>query len=124
MSTAYVSVSALAARLSVSRQQIYTAIKNGQLPHVRIGRAIRVSESAATLWIANGGRTATTGKVTRNPESVLPAQAPDMKGAASASLVGSGVRDECPALSMGRTILRPALPEGSPGPRSRGTIER
>ena len=69
MSTQYVSVTELAARLSVSRQTIYTAIKDEELPHVRIGRAIRVSEEAVSVWIASGGATAGSGNVAGNPEA-------------------------------------------------------
>ncbi len=45
-------VEAAAPRLNLSVQAVYAACRNGQLPHVRIGRRIRIPTSAIGEWIA------------------------------------------------------------------------
>ena len=49
----------LAARLEgVSRQRLYQLAAAGQIPHVRLGRAIRFSDEAIAEWVRNGGTAA------------------------------------------------------------------
>lgn len=44
-------VEAIAPQLNLSVQAVYSACRNGQLPHVRIGRRIRIPESALQRMI-------------------------------------------------------------------------
>jgi excisionase family DNA binding protein len=42
----------VAARLGLSADQIYAMIARGELPSVRVGRAVRVPEDALARWLA------------------------------------------------------------------------
>ena len=54
----------LSARLhGVSRQRLYQLAAAGQIPHVRLGRAIRFADSAIVEWVRQGG-TAAVGNAT------------------------------------------------------------
>ncbi|MEP7343430.1 MAG: helix-turn-helix domain-containing protein, partial [Acidobacteriota bacterium] len=44
-------VETIAPQLNLSVQAVYAACRNGQLPHVRIGRRIRIPETALKLWV-------------------------------------------------------------------------
>ena len=49
----------LSARLhGVSRQRLYQLAAAGQIPHVKLGRAIRFADSAIVEWVRNGGTAA------------------------------------------------------------------
>lgn len=50
METFY-TVETIAPQLNLSVQAVYSACRNGQLPHVRIGRRIRIPESALRKMI-------------------------------------------------------------------------
>lgn len=39
-----------AAFLRIGRNQVYAGISRGQIPHRRIGRTIRLSRSALSVW--------------------------------------------------------------------------
>jgi len=43
--------------LGTTRPRVYQLIRDGLLPAVRLGRQVRVSESALRLWIERGGST-------------------------------------------------------------------
>ncbi len=47
--------------LQVPRSRIYELAREGILPHVRIGRQIRVSAGALEKWIADGGHALPSG---------------------------------------------------------------
>ena len=44
-----------AARLGVSRWQVYEMVKRGSLPHVKLGRLVRFDEDAIEAFIRDGG---------------------------------------------------------------------
>lgn len=50
-----VDVDAVAARLGVKRFTVYDLVREGKLPCVRIGRAIRFDEDVIEEWISKGG---------------------------------------------------------------------
>lgn len=43
----------IAARLKLSRAKVYTMLASGELPVVRIGKAVRVAEPQFEAWLAN-----------------------------------------------------------------------
>lgn len=47
-------VADIARLYNVSRMTIYRAIKDGRLPSERVGRSIRVRESAMEAWVKHG----------------------------------------------------------------------
>jgi excisionase family DNA binding protein len=50
METFY-TVEAIAPQLNLSVQAVYAACRNHQIPHVRIGKRIRIPESSIRKWI-------------------------------------------------------------------------
>lgn len=44
-------VEAIAPQFNLSTQAVYAACRNGQIPHVRIGKRIRIPESSIQKWI-------------------------------------------------------------------------
>ena len=52
MTDKFLTVEALATLLGMSEQAIYAACRNKQLPHIKIGKRIRVPESALQEWVA------------------------------------------------------------------------
>ena len=53
--TALLTADAVAARTGLSKQRIYELVRQKRLPHVKIGRQVRVSPAALEKWIADGG---------------------------------------------------------------------
>jgi excisionase family DNA binding protein len=49
------SVEWVAARLGVSRWQVYELAKRGEIPHVKLGRLVRFDEAALEAFIRGGG---------------------------------------------------------------------
>src|SRR3954454_8340104 len=47
----YLKPSSIAARLDVHRTQVYKLIKDGTLPHIRIGKAVRVPRPAFEAYL-------------------------------------------------------------------------
>jgi excisionase family DNA binding protein len=43
-------------RLGIHRQTAYLKLKRGDIPSVRVGRAIRVDPQALEAWIQQGGK--------------------------------------------------------------------
>lgn len=50
---------------SVSPQRIYRLTREGVIPHIRLGRAVRFSAESVAEWIAAGG----TGPLDADPEA-------------------------------------------------------
>jgi excisionase family DNA binding protein len=48
---AYLKPSTIAARLELHRSQVYKLIKDGTLPHIRIGRSVRVPAAALDTYL-------------------------------------------------------------------------
>ena len=48
----YLKPSDIARRLSLHRSQVYKLIKDGTLPHIRIGRSVRVPTPAFEAYLA------------------------------------------------------------------------
>lgn len=44
-------VEAIAPQFNLSTQAVYAACRNGQIPHIRIGKRIRIPESSIQKWI-------------------------------------------------------------------------
>ncbi len=42
--------------LKVNKDRVYSLARQGVIPHVRIGRQVRFSESALHDWILRGGQ--------------------------------------------------------------------
>ena len=40
---------------SISTDRIYELAREGQIPHVRVGRSVRFSAEAVAAWLASGG---------------------------------------------------------------------
>lgn len=57
--TALLTVAETAAALHLGRTTVYELIRTGQLPVLRVGRAIRVPESTLAAWIDSNTRKAT-----------------------------------------------------------------
>lgn len=56
-------VSEAAQALGIGRTHAYDLVRRGSIPHIRIGRCIRIPESALSSWIEQ--QTTTTGKSTK-----------------------------------------------------------
>jgi len=54
----------VAERMSLSQWQVRQMIRRGELRHVRVGRFLRVPESAIDDWIAENERTGYTYNLT------------------------------------------------------------
>jgi len=48
-------VDELAAMLGVERKSLYSCVKRGKIPHIRIGRSIRFSRKRIERWLEEGG---------------------------------------------------------------------
>ncbi|MBZ5677979.1 MAG: helix-turn-helix domain-containing protein [Acidobacteriia bacterium] len=57
----YASVDDLAREIGVSRHACYEGIKNGIIPHIRIGRRIVLPKTAIADWLKTAGRRETPG---------------------------------------------------------------
>ena len=42
-------------RLNVRLHRVYELVRTGQLPHVRIGRQVRIDPETLEAWIEDGG---------------------------------------------------------------------
>lgn len=60
MSALLLTVAETAAALHLGRNTVYDLIRLGQLPTIRVGRAIRVPQAALTEWIQNNTESSTT----------------------------------------------------------------
>ncbi|RPJ32472.1 MAG: DNA-binding protein [Planctomycetaceae bacterium] len=56
MSAELLTIDELSHILKVSRQRAYELCRTGVVPHVRLGRQIRVHPGQLQEWLANGGR--------------------------------------------------------------------
>lgn len=52
---------AVAEATGLSRARVYELARNGEMPAVRLGRAVRFAESALLSWISRGGTTSAEG---------------------------------------------------------------
>ena len=46
----------LARMLGISRNGVYTALRNGKIPHIRIGRRFVIPKAAVESWFQSIGR--------------------------------------------------------------------
>ena len=51
----YRSVEELASELGVSRHSAYVGLRNGTIPHIRLGKRFIISKAAIAKWLAGGG---------------------------------------------------------------------
>ena len=56
----------LAGVLGISRSGVYTALRNGTIPHVRIGRRFVIPKTAVESWLAGVGYPTTSAKIARS----------------------------------------------------------
>jgi excisionase family DNA binding protein len=60
--TTYLSVEALAAELGLSRASVYSALRKGLIPHIRIGRRFVLPKSAIAEWLRSAGNSILLGR--------------------------------------------------------------
>lgn len=66
----YLKPSEIAGRLSLHRSQVYKLIKDGTLPHIRIGRSVRVPAPAFEAYLRSLGAKPRTDAVPARDEHV------------------------------------------------------
>jgi excisionase family DNA binding protein len=59
--TTYPSVGALASELGISRQAAYSALRQGVIPHIRIGKRFVLPRAAIAEWLRTAGKLGPTG---------------------------------------------------------------
>lgn len=55
-SIVYQSVDELAREIQVSRHAVYAGLRNGTIPHIRLGKRFVISKDAIANWLSNGGK--------------------------------------------------------------------
>jgi excisionase family DNA binding protein len=53
-SVIYQTVEELARELGVSRHLVYTGLRKGKIPHIRLGKRFVISRAAIANWLATG----------------------------------------------------------------------
>jgi excisionase family DNA binding protein len=56
----YRSVAELAAEIGLSERSTRSALRRGEIPHIRLGRRFILPKSAIAEWLRSAGRTATS----------------------------------------------------------------
>jgi excisionase family DNA binding protein len=53
--TTYNSVDELATELGLSRQSVYTGLRNGRIPSIRLGKRFVIPRAAISAWLRSAG---------------------------------------------------------------------
>jgi len=61
----YRSVAALADDLGLSERSTRSALRRGEIPHIRVGRRFILPKAAIADWLRSAGRSSETDRVTR-----------------------------------------------------------
>ncbi len=67
MTSRLLTVADVAEALQVDKSWVYAACRSGRIPHIRLGRYVRFSESAIEAWmteIQSNSHTSRTGRIT------------------------------------------------------------
>lgn len=62
----YRSVAALAAEIGLSERSTRSALRRGEIPHIRVGRRFVLPRAAIAEWLRSAGNAPSTAFATRN----------------------------------------------------------